>query len=90
MENNLKLLKDAHKQCSYHRDAVMSSDRCGCFYCLEVYPPTEVREWTDAGQTALCPKCGIDSVLASASGYPLEGAFMQEMYEHWFGDHDDE
>ncbi len=78
------LLKNAHKACSYHRDDLMKSDRCGCFHCLEVYAPEEIREWTDRTQTAVCPKCGIDSVLASESGYPLDAVFLEAMHEFWF------
>jgi len=34
-------------------------------------PPNEIQDWTDDGDTALCPKCGIDSVIGSVSGYPI-------------------
>jgi len=71
-----------------NRDEIFSSGRCGCFYCLEVFLPVEVREWTDekdgVGQTALCPRCGIDSVIGSASGYPTTTEFLQAMKEYWF------
>lgn len=35
--------------------------------------------------TALCPFCGIDAVLGSASGIALEPAALQRLHEHWFG-----
>jgi len=36
--------------------------------------------------TALCPHCGIDSVIGSASGYPVsEPQFLKAMHDHWFG-----
>jgi len=64
-------LQQVHKLCIYHRDAVLRSERCGCFYCLRWFLPAEVTEWIDSpsadddqpGQTALCPHCGIDAVL---------------------------
>jgi hypothetical protein len=31
------------------------------------------------GQTALCPRCGIDAVIGSASGYPITQDFLQRM-----------
>jgi hypothetical protein len=54
-----------------------------------VYDPAEVTEWIpEHGSelvTALCPRCGIDSVLADASGYPVtDGTFLERMQEHWF------
>ncbi|KAB0489149.1 cytoplasmic protein, partial [Pseudomonas vancouverensis] len=38
----------------------------------------------DGGNTALCPKCGIDSVIGSASNAPVNPEFLLKMYEHWF------
>lgn len=73
-----------------HREQVLSSDTCGCFYCLKTFRPAEIEEWVDeaqgtgVGQTALCPRCGIDSVLGSASGFPLTNDFLQRMNSYWF------
>jgi hypothetical protein len=51
---------------------------------LKVFPPSEIEDWTDDDDTALCPKCGIDSVIGSVSGYPIEREFLQKMHDHWF------
>lgn len=79
----------AHQYSSNHRKQVVDSEVCGCFYCLKVYPPSEIVEWVDedeneVGQTALCPYCGIDSVIGSASGVSLDKQFFTEMYKIWF------
>jgi acetone carboxylase gamma subunit len=44
-----------------------------------------VRENCD-GRTAVCPRCGIDSVIGSAAGYPLTREFLSAMEQYWFGD----
>ena len=41
-------------------------------------------EWVDAGTTMLCPYCEIDSVIGSASGYPITAEFLDAMRRHWF------
>ena len=74
----------AHELSSYHRETLKASNVCGCFYCLEVFPPTEIEDWTDDDDTALCPKCGIDSVIGSFSEYPIEREFLKKMHDHWF------
>jgi hypothetical protein len=79
----------AHQYSSNHRRQLLASDICGCFYCLEVYNPAEITDWVDednegVGKTALCAKCGIDSVLGSASGYPITLEFLKQMRDHWF------
>jgi hypothetical protein len=74
----------AHEWSSYHRETLRDSEVCGCFYCLAVFSPSEIEDWTDHEDTALCPKCGIDSVIGSVSGYPIEGEFLKKMHDHWF------
>ncbi len=82
----------AHKHSSRYRQEVLSSKLCGCFHCLSIYAPDEISplEWIDedsfdVGQTARCPKCGIDSVIGADSGYPITLEFLAKMEQHWFG-----
>lgn len=79
----------AHRHSIRHRQEVLGSQTCGCFYCLSVFTPGEIVEWTDetegVGQTALCPRCGIDSVIGSSSGYTISKDFLSQMHQHWFG-----
>ncbi len=81
--------KRAHQHSSRHRQEVTDSDMCGCFYCLATYSPAEIIDWTDEddagiGTTALCPRCGIDSVIGNKSGYPIAKEFLEQMHNVWF------
>ena len=38
----------------------------------------------DVGTTAICPRCGIDSVLGDRSGFPISAEFLSEMQRYWF------
>jgi hypothetical protein len=76
---------DAHAHTVDHRAELESSNLAGCFYCLEVFNPNEIDDWVDDGKCALCPKCGIDSVIGNASGFPItDKQFLQEMNRFWF------
>jgi hypothetical protein len=77
-------VREAHKRSINHRDEVETSTVCGCFYCLSIFPPAEIVDWTDEDQTALCPKCGIDSVIGDRSGFPISTEFLATMRSHWF------
>ncbi len=79
-------LEIAHKLSIWNRVAVEASDKVGCFYCNEVYPASDVVEWCDEGaSTALCPRCGVDSVLGEASwAGATNKSFLTEMNERWF------
>jgi hypothetical protein len=79
------LLIQAHSHSSRHRATILKSDTCGCFFCLALFTPAAITAWTDDGATALCPRCGTDSVLGSASGYPVEADFLTQMRARWFG-----
>jgi len=83
----------AHSHCALHRDEIERSSLCGCFYCQETYPPSAITEWIQdrnvirgvTGETALCPRCGIDAVIGSESGYPITHEFLASMHARWFG-----
>ncbi len=80
----------AHRCASRHRSEIEKSALCGCFYCGETFENNRIQQWTDAGQTALCPHCGIDAVIGNASGYPLTPQFLGEMKRYWFGKEPDD
>ena len=83
-------LESAHKRSSNHREEILGSDLCGCFYCRETFAPSEIEDWVDeiggVGATALCPRCAIDSVIGSRSGFALTPEFLREMHDYWFSD----
>jgi hypothetical protein len=86
MNYEADILKSAHRHCANHQEEVEASEMCGCFYCCEVYPPSEIDGWLEElNGTAICPRCGIDSVIGSASGYPVaEKDFLHAMRRLWF------
>ncbi len=77
----------AHKHASRHRQEIEASARCGCFFCFRTFGQAEIKVWIDANQTALCPKCGVDSVLGSASNHRLDDTFLRGMHTHFFSAH---
>lgn len=77
----------AHKGSSNHRAEILQAQQCACFYCCNLFPPSEIAEWVDEGdddigKTALCPRCGIDSVIVWHLG--MDATFLMEMHAHWF------
>lgn len=76
----------AHKHSFENYGEVMRSDICGCFYCIAIFASSEITDWIKDknGKTAQCSECGIDSVIGSASGFPVEAAFLKRMNAQWF------
>lgn len=75
---------DAHKHAARHRVELEASTRCGCYFCFRTFPVSSIKAWIDANQTALCPACGVDSVLGDASLIRLDDAFLRKMHLHHF------
>lgn len=80
-------LSVAHRHSALHSAELERSDLCGCLHCTATFLPGAIGKWIDdrnapegrTGETALCPKCGIDSVIGSASGYPITDEFLAAM-----------
>ncbi len=86
MEDNRII--EAHKYSSDHKKELEKDNLCGCFYCLKIFNPKEIFFWIkDKEGTALCPYCGIDSVIGAYSGFPITTEFLSEMQEYWFKRH---
>jgi len=82
-------VRSAHAHSSNNRAEIADSTLCGCFYCCEMFAPGDILDWADEdpeghGQTALCPKCGVDSVLGDKSGVEISKEFLATMKAHWF------
>ncbi len=75
---------------------IQDSRQCGCCNCLEIFPPDQIVGWTGLDmdnfndpaavdkQTAMCPRCGSESVLGDKAGYPITPSFLVRMNEAWF------
>lgn len=52
-----------------NRQLLEASEFCGCYYCCKIFKADSITEWVEekrsggGGFTALCPHCGIDSVI---------------------------
>jgi hypothetical protein len=88
-DNTTPVLKRAHKASFRNEAALRASEQAGCFHCCEVFHPEQIKQWVrehQGGRTAVCPRCGIDSVLPASAGYPLTDEFLHAMEAHWFAD----
>ena len=76
---------ETHKFCSNHKNELLHDQKCGCFFCLAIFDPKEITAWVeDTEGTAICPYCGVDSVIGESSGFPVTKAFLSKMKAYWF------
>lgn len=74
--------RTAHAYASRHRLQLEHSNIVACFYCLARSTYSDITRWIDNGETAMCPKCGIDSVLPVNE--KIDDVFLKGMQHYWF------
>ena len=76
-------IADAHEASWDNLERLKTAKKCGCFYCCRIFDAKQIKNYgSDA--TALCPYCGIDSVLGDNEGFPITPEFLKTMNERWF------
>lgn len=71
-----------------NRNRIMKSTQCGCYHCIRTFAPDQIIEWWDVdrlgiGQTAVCPYCGVDSVIGDIETQ-ITKELLFDMREYWF------
>lgn len=88
-------LLQAHRHSIDNRSSVEASTVCGCFYCMHIFRPEDITAWVGLdlsrfndpnanADTAVCPRCGSESVIGNRSGYEITAHFLSQMHEAWF------
>jgi hypothetical protein len=72
-----------HRHTRANRTELEASEVCGCIACERIYFPSEIVRWVDE-ETAMCPHCGADAVVGSASGIPIMPGVLRRAHERWF------
>src|SRR4051812_49015519 len=78
----------------HHRELMERSERAGCFHCQKIFSPVEIVAWIEGrqletnnledGVSALCPRCGVNTVLPSAADIVLDRSLLAAMRYHYF------
>ena len=71
-----------------NEESIRKSNLCGCFHCISILAATDVKSSEmmvekDGFKTAICPICGIDSVLGDAS-VEITAEILEALNEHYF------
>lgn len=84
-DEKIKLL---HEHCSDNELEILQSDKCSCFFCRQTYSARNVNDWAteDGKMTAICPECGMTSVIGDACGIPMDKTLLKEMNLQYFGE----
>jgi hypothetical protein len=81
---SLEELIKLHNCAINNKKDIDKSDTCGCFYCKKIFYSGDITEWTDEGQTAICPHCGVDSVICNKKNYEVTLEDLNVLNKYYF------
>ena len=81
-------LKAVYSHSIRNEESILKSDFCGCFHCISILAATDIKSSEmvvekDGFKTAICPICGIDSVLGDSS-VEITAELLGAMNEYYF------
>lgn len=64
----------------HNRPGLAPGTECGCFHCQATFAADEIRQWIDNDLTALCPRCGVDTVLPNVT----DASALRDLHDRRF------
>ena len=83
------IYRQIHNRCGNNMRNIHSYTACGCFHCGYIFLGKDIEIKIDEGRTALCPRCGIDSVIYEDEDLQITLQLLYEMRTVWFYESDD-
>lgn len=77
-------LKDAHLHTANNATEIEEAKECGCICCQRIFAADEVEDFAEHGETAICPYCGCDSLIADLSGIKLTKELLSDLNKKYF------
>lgn len=67
---------------------ILQSHKCSCLFCRHTIDARDVQDWIndDQGVSAICPECGMDTLIGDASGYSFSKEELREINLTYFGE----
>ncbi len=75
-----------HQYSTSNKQSVLSSHKCGCFFCKKIFDSNLISEHyinDKNGETVICPFCGVDSILPD-NKVNLSTELLEDIYKVWF------
>jgi hypothetical protein len=81
-------LKAVYSHSIRNEESILKSNLFGCFHCISIFPVADVKlsemmVEKDGCKTAICPICGIDSVLGDST-VEITAELLEKMNEYYF------
>lgn len=82
-EEKIKV-KRLHAYSSNNKDLIENSEYCYCFSCKKKIESKEIVRYLENENTALCPYCGMDSIIPDCVDDFIDDKIIDLMHNYWF------
>jgi hypothetical protein len=76
-------VKEAALYACKNKAKLEESQTCGCYKCFSIMSVSDIKDWTDEGETAICPDCQTDALLPDVL-VPLSEENLRVINKYWF------
>lgn len=77
-------LKKLHQYCTNNKKLISKANKCYCFFCMKEMKSEEIVDYLSVEETAICPYCGIDSIIPDSINDEVNITIIKEMNKYWF------
>lgn len=77
-------VKRLHAYSSNNKDLIEKSEYCYCFFCKKKIESNQIVRYLENEDTALCPYCGVDSIIPDCVDVVIDDKTIDNMYNYWF------
>ena len=83
-----KLIKLVKKHMHNNEVEILHSETCSCIFCRQQYSARNISDWVNDknGMNAICPECGMDTVVGDASKLSLDKELLKELNLALYGE----
>lgn len=60
-------------------DAIQKANICGCFECCGIIPPSQITEYEEYEDAAVCPLCGATTIISDNQGYEITKEYLKKV-----------
>ena len=83
-EERQNLLSKLYDYSTKNKKLVLQSNKCYCFKCKKSMNSTEISEYTEESEDAICPYCKEEYILPDAIDEPITDELIEDMNKYWF------
>jgi len=86
MTEERTIVEKAYSHCLNNKQEIVESSICGCFNCETIFKGGDVFRTPEGitvteDDTVICPKCSVDSIIGSASGFDINPFLLSVLHQ---------